>query len=570
MPSLEAATQVISVGSKGEGVQMAQAEVPMGTIDAAAGAGGGLFLRKATGLVRDISATDAFLFNAVGMNVGLGALFMLQQAPAFFPEGSLVVAAIIGTLLMAFSIQWVYSEFSAAMPRSGGDYVFTSRAVHPFVGWILGWNQAIWLIFFWIGFNAWALCQFTLPPTLQILAQTTNTPALADIGTAIATPLGTFAIGSVVNVFFAYLVLSRKYWGWQKLSIVFAFAAVIIPALLALFLGAGGMKTAWDAFVAGQGSGLTYDQIVPKAQELGYTLPTGQFNLSATLLILPWVFFVVGFGVGPAQIGGEVKRAGRAMWYALFGSILFNGFLLAAVVWAVTSGLGQQWVSSLGYLATNHGADLGVPAGINFLGSILGGNIIFSLVIFLGFVAWALNGTPASEFQATRYMMAASLDRMIPAALGEVDEKTHSPRNAIILCTIAGEIAILGLIAIPQASLLGALMAQIIAFIIVGIAGIAFPYRMRDVWQAAGGRTIFGIPRIAVAGAAAVIVLGGQLYLFVTNNDINSFFGVTRDISLAVAALVIGSGVLWYFGAWIYNRNRGIDTSLVYRAIPPD
>jgi amino acid transporter len=546
------------------------ARASMDTIDAAAGAGEGLFLRKATGLVRDISVTDAFLFNAVGMNVGLGALFMLQQAPAFFPNGNMVVAAIIGTLLMAFSIQWVYSEFAAAMPRSGGDYVFTSRAIHPFIGWILGWNQAIWLIFFWIGFNAWALCQFTLPPTLQILAQTTGISGLADLGTTIATPLGTFVVGSVVNVLFAYLVLTRRYWGWQRITIVFAFAAVIIPALLAVISGASGMKTAWDGFVAGQGSGLTYDQIVPKAQELGYTGPSGGFDLSATILMLPWVFFVVGFGVGPAQISGEIKRAGRSMWYALFGSILFNGLMLAAVLWLVVSGLGEQWVTSLGFLATNHGADLGVPAGINFLGSILGGNIIIALIIFLGFVAWALNGTPASELQATRYMLAASLDRMIPAALGEVDERTHSPRNAIILCTIAGELSILGLIAIPQASLLGALMAQIIAYIIVAIAGIVFPYRMRDVWQAASGRTIFGIPSIALAGAAAVVVLGGQLFLFVTNNDINSFFGVTRDISLMVAGIVIATGIVWYLGAWYYNRGRGIDTSLVYRSIPPD
>ena len=547
------------------------AESAMDAINAAGGAGSGLFLRKATGLVREVSATDAFLMNAVGMNVGLGALFMLQQAPAFFPAGNMVIAAIIGTLIMAFSIQWVYSEFSAAMPRSGGDYVFTSRAIHPFIGWILGWNQAIWLIFFWIGFNAWALCQFTLPPTLQILAQTTGISAFADAGTAIAAPLGTFIVGSIVNVFFAYLVLSRRYWSWQKISIVFAFAAVIIPALYAVISGASGMQTAWNNFVSGQGAGLKYEEIVPKAQELGYPgTGGGGFDLSATILMLPWVFFVVGFGVGPAQIGGEVKRAGRSMWMALFGSILFNGLILAAVLWLVTSGLGENWVGSLGFLATNHADALGVPAGINFLGSILSGNIVISLVIFLGFVAWALNGTPASELQATRYMLAASLDRMIPSSLGAVDERSHSPRNAIIVCTVAGELSILALIAIPQASLLGALMAQIIAYIIVAIAGVVFPYRMRDVWQAAGGRTIAGIPSIALAGIAAVIVLGAQLWLFITNNDINSFFGVTRDISLAVAGIIIGVGVVWYFVARQYNRGRGVDTDLVYRAIPPD
>jgi hypothetical protein len=37
-----------------------------------------------------------------------------------------------------------------------------------------------------------------------------------------------------------------------------------------------------------------------------------------------------------------------------------------------------------------------------------------------------------------------------------------------------------------------------------------------------------------------------------------------------VAGVVIGTGVLWYLGAWFYNRGRGIDTNLVYRAIPPD
>ena len=94
------------------------------------------------------------------MNVALGAIFLLLQAPGNFPGGNMLLAIVIGTLVMAFTLLWVYSEFAAAMPRSGGDYVFVSRALHPFVGWLLSWSQGLWLIFFWIGFNAWFALTF--------------------------------------------------------------------------------------------------------------------------------------------------------------------------------------------------------------------------------------------------------------------------------------------------------------------------------------------------------------------------------------------------------------------------
>jgi amino acid transporter len=550
------------------------AQASLDTIASAGGEGSGLFLRKATGLVREISGTDAFLINAVGMNVGLGALFMLLQAPAFFPSGNMVVATIIGTLLMAFTITWVYSEFSAAMPRSGGDYVFTSRTIHPFVGWILGWNQAVWLIFFWIGFNAWAVCTQALPTFFSVLAQTTGVTTFSDWASTVNTPAMTFVIGTLINIMFALLVLSRRYWGWQRITLTLAIIAVLIPAVL-IFFNASGLTTAWDDFVAKSG-GIKFADVIPSAEKAGYTLPSSSsgFDLTATLLMLPWVFFVVGFGVAPAQLGGEVKRAGQTMWYALFGAVLFNGLLLALIVWMVTTGLGLDWVGSLAFLASqpadaNALQGLPVTPGINFLGSIMTG-VIGVIVIGLGFVAWSINGTPASELQATRYMLAGALDRMVPGPLGEVDERFHSPRNAIIVCTVGGELAILALIAIPQASLLGALLAQLIAYIIVGIAGIIFPFRMRDVWKAAGGRQVAGIPLISIAGLAAVVVLGAMMFNWITNDTINGFFGVTRDISLMVTAFVVGTGVLWYLGAWYFHRSRGFDTTLVYKAIPPE
>src|SRR3954466_13988634 len=124
--------------------------------------GTGGFTRNATGLVREVSATDALIMNTIGMNVAVGSVFLFLQAPALFPRGSMLLAVIIGTVLMAFTLLWVYSGRAAAMPRSGGDYVFVSRALHPFLRRALSWSQGIWLILCWAGFNAWFA--LTLPP----------------------------------------------------------------------------------------------------------------------------------------------------------------------------------------------------------------------------------------------------------------------------------------------------------------------------------------------------------------------------------------------------------------------
>jgi amino acid transporter len=63
---------------------------------------------------------DALIMNTLGMNVAVGSVLLLQQAPAIFPGGNMVLAVIIGTLIMAFTLLWVYSEFAGAMPSPAG------------------------------------------------------------------------------------------------------------------------------------------------------------------------------------------------------------------------------------------------------------------------------------------------------------------------------------------------------------------------------------------------------------------------------------------------------------------
>jgi amino acid transporter len=541
------------------------------------------FTRNATGLVREVSMWDALIMNTLGMNVAVGSVLLLQQAPAIFPGGNMVLAVVIGTVIMAFTLLWVYSEFSAAMPRSGGDYVFVSRALHPFLGWLLSWSQGIWLIFFWIGFNAWFALVSAVPAAFITIGSVTGQQGwitAANDLLAKHTFLGihmqwyVFLFGTVLNVLFAVLLIfgGRVYWRVQKWLFLLAGLAILIMVVLLIARGTS-LAASWDSFAAKNGT-LKYHQVIPAAHAAGFTGANAPFSFAATLLILPWVFFVVGYAQGSAQIGGEVKRASRSQYVAMVGGVLINGLVLAIIVLLTTHAVGTSWLRSVDYLAANDPAKLGLPAGlppgVNFLAALLTHNVLLLALIGIGFVIWALMGTPLSELQASRYMLAWSLDRSGPQALGRVNDRTHTPVVAIVFCTVTGELALLALINVPQASLLGALLAQIAAFILVSAAGVAFPYRLKDIWEAAGGRRLFGVPAVALAGAGGVISLGALLVLFITDKSISTTFAVTAHLSLEFMLGVIAAGVLWYIGAVLYNKRRGVNLNLTYKEIPPE
>jgi amino acid transporter len=544
--------------------------------------GGQLFVRNATGLVREVSKWDALIMNTLGMNVALGAVFMLLQAPGNFPGGNMLLSIVIGTLVMAFTLLWVYAEFSAAMPRSGGDYVFVSRALHPIAGWLLAFSQGMWLIFFWIGFNAWFCLTFAAPVALTTIGAVTGHEGFITLSNnlvgehtflGITTAWWVIVVGAALTLGFMALLIYGAQWYWRVQKWLFALAGLSLLLVAALLLfKSGDIAQRWDDLAA-TNSGLAYNDVISTAKAAGFN-PTHSFSLSATILMLPWVFFVVGYAQGSAQIGGEVKRASRTQYFAMVGGVLINGAVLAAIVLIYQHAVGSQWANSLSYVNNTAADQLGTPGGvppsINYLASILTESVPLLLLIGVGFILWALMGTPLSALQATRYMLAWSLDRTVPRQLGEVSDRHHTPVKAILLCALTGIAALVALVQIPQASLLGALMAQIAAFILVSIAGIVFPYRLTQIWEGGGGRRILGVPAVTLAGIGGVLALGGLMIMFIFDDTVNATFAATRGLSLKFMVGVIVVGAIWYAVSWALNRRRGVDLSLSYREIPPE
>jgi amino acid transporter len=258
----------------------------------------------------------------------------------------------------------------------------------------------------------------------------------------------------------------------------------------------------------------------------------------------------------------------------MVGGVLVNGAVLALMVILFTHDLGTKWIGSLGFLNATDPAKLGLSGGLlpgfNLIISSLTHNVGILLFIGIGFVFWALLGTPLSELQATRYMLAWSLDRTAPKSIGYVSSRFHTPVKSIIFATITGEVALIVLTTNASASLLGALLAQILAFILVCIAGMVFPYRLPDVWQSAGGRRILGIPAITLAGAGGFVALVSMMLLFIFNSTVNAAFSVTKRLSIEFMVGVVVVGIFWYIGAYFVNKSRGVDLGLAYKEVPPE
>src|SRR5438034_7971221 len=145
-----------------------------------------LFVRKSTGLVREASAFDAMVFNAVfsapvGATLAWGVFFALS----LFPGADLVTATIVSFVINA-PVLVMMALMASSMPRTGGDYVWVSRILSPPLATVSNFGAAFSAM---IGATFWAryFPVFALGPVLVTLGVTFNNDTLTSWGTSLQT-----------------------------------------------------------------------------------------------------------------------------------------------------------------------------------------------------------------------------------------------------------------------------------------------------------------------------------------------------------------------------------------------
>jgi APA family basic amino acid/polyamine antiporter len=477
-----------------------------------------LFVRRSTGLVREASALDATIFNAVfsapvGATLAIGVLWALSAFPGADPVWATIIAVVLNIPVLI-----MMALLASSMPRTGGDYVWVSRILSPPLAMISNFAAALSAM---IGATFWArfFPVFALGPVLVGLGVFFDNSTMVDWGTKFQTDNLWIFLGGLAMIVLMTAILAagiKTTFRWQNTFWIIASLGTFI-AFIALLVGNSASFTEnFNSLNAEFGGGTTTD-LIAAAGSSGVKPDLG--NVDATL---PTVFAIMVFMMWnwwSVYLSGELKSAAdraRQLW-VMFGALLWDGlFIVAGLV---------LFFKVIPYdlaVALNSGPDgYAIPSGpwYQFLASLVHNVPILAVIILGSFLFWSLPAMVGNTFMPIRSVFAWAFDRLLPEKLAEVNERTHSPVPAILL--------VMGLVTAMLAwSVLSTdfftwlalgVEAGVVCIVIVGIAAIMFPSRRPDLYQASPANIRFaGIPVLYIVAPLSILVMLFLVYLTVT------------------------------------------------------
>jgi APA family basic amino acid/polyamine antiporter len=560
-----------------------------------------LFARKATGLVREVGFITAVVL-AIANVVGLGwqkRVFQAVGAEAVLPAEyflgihPMIMAFFIVGILMLLSV-YTFAVLSAAMPRSGGGYVFMSRILSPGFAFV-----ATCLEFLSVAVSYGLIAVATYEATLIF-------GGLAGVDTSgVYNPWFMTIFGIVIIAIFSGIAcMGTRMTGYLLHAIFWIPAAVLVVVYLVFLMASPANMEAGVGLITGGHTSVEYTQA---ALDQGLVSSGSYWSAVFTASFYAyWAY--IGYAAA-TFVAGEVKEASRSMPRAIFTSgiiimliYMTISFFLARAGSMVGQAGGFALVDAVGFMGAGAGsyADAGLPsigpwmptfAGIVAYGQFgAAGGRLFGWLLLAFAALWVANDIPPFILTCSRMMFAMGFDRILPEWVADINEKWHSPVNAIIVTSVA---ALLGVVAEAELfgpgglnlafihhpfdqqwiSSAGAVVAtdlwDALFFSGTALACALFPSRMPEVFDRAPWRqskgvvvTLAWVAFIANVVLSLLIVFHPNAYGWGPGNWLSINFWFT------IVLILISLGV-YYWGRSRAKR-VGADLTTIFAEIPPE
>jgi APA family basic amino acid/polyamine antiporter len=527
----------------------------------------GLFTRKATGLVREGRTRDALFYNLLWSSVALTFAFYWLFA-AFYPGSNALVTFLVAAAL-GLPGAFLYAMLSQLMPRTGGDYVFNSRSLHPAVGFAGNFSYSFWLAVV-IGVYTTYIAAYGFGAFGRTMAGFGAGSGWLSFGNWFSTHWGLFITGTVVLLLSAVMFAIggvRLFFRIQAACFaLFMIGAVLVPAVVGLFSDHAGFLTNFNSYGRHLGAAHPVAALVASSNKAGFA--HSGFSLSMTLRAVSVFWFIFGFIFSSNYFAGEIRLAKRTHIYSMPGAVLLAVIVLLVMVPTFNHIVGYDFSARLGLGdPTTYGFASGAPAYPELIG-IAAGSPVIGIIAILGFTIGLVVWLPQTLLLVSRNMFAWSFDRVMPDKLSSVDSRSNSPLWAIGVMLVLA-IASTAIYSFTSwFSSLSALLGLTIPLLVTAVAGILLPFRRRElVENSPYRRRVAGVPLLSLVGGLALLGFSGAIAVLLWDPGSGaSLSDNPGKLELAVVVYVVGL-VVWFVARAI-RRSQGIDIDLSYRELP--
>ncbi|WP_396633318.1 APC family permease [Maribacter sp. R86514] len=364
--------------------------------------------KKLTRQMGILALTATGVCSMLGASINVVPFMIQRNVPGIGPY---VLPAFAFAAIPALFAALAYGILASAMPRAGGSYIYASRGLNPYLGFVASFSQ-------WFGLSI----------VIGVIAYVT-VPFIRDVTLS----LGWTSISNGLEIGWIRVTIALSLiWSFVAINIrgIKSYERILLPMMFLMF-ALGGIVIV---------SALVYDStdfLTGLQEKTGRTFNTTEnidfdwriFLSAAALLFSSFI----GFD-SIAQAGGEAKNPTKslpkAILLAIFGVGLFY-FLFASAVYHIV-----PWRFVAEEAMTK---DISAPGLLSYvLPSGLG------IAILAGAAIALINDLPAMLLSVSRLMFAWAKDGIFPKSISTIHPKNHTPHIALMVAGVMASIGVLG------------------------------------------------------------------------------------------------------------------------------